>query len=257
MPKPPKAAVKKPAPKPKQQLPEYQRPFAQKDFRGYFRWTDSLSRRLGGSLYHACHEDELDEILDAGELPLRSKWELRLPEHGLWSVPGVWCGLNDFGVKGNYYGPCLIRFPVSVLRGRNFMVFQRQDEERGRYFFVQHESGIPIYSFNDQSWRTVNAEYYFAKAKGKLYRKDKAIYDIVLTQPLPLTDYTVRGMDHPHCISRKCGCCNSGESDKIIRRVGLARAQQILNSCEPLQALLTHLPCLDGQKITLEQPDED
>ena len=55
-------------------LPEYKRPFEQKDFRGYFTWTDRLSDRLGGSVYHGCHEDEMDAALEAGELPLRSTW---------------------------------------------------------------------------------------------------------------------------------------------------------------------------------------
>src|SRR5688500_6269184 len=77
-------------------LADYQRPVEQRDFRGYFRWPGRLSDRLYSHLYHGCHADELDEALKARELPLRSKWQLRLPEHGMWTVPGVWCGLNHF-----------------------------------------------------------------------------------------------------------------------------------------------------------------
>lgn len=185
----------------KTKLPAYQEPFDQEDFRGYFRWTDLLSDRLCGHLYHACHEDEFEEILQIGELPLRSNWQLRLPEQGMWSVPGVWCGLNDFSAKGNYYGPCLMKFPITVLQGRHFMVFQRKDEGRMRYFFVQHESGIPIYNFDGNAWRWVKPESYFSKMKNRVYRKVGAIYDIVLTAPLALSDYTVVGVEHPRCIS--------------------------------------------------------
>jgi hypothetical protein len=137
------------------------------------------------------------------------------------------------------------------------MVFRREDEDRNRYFFVQYESGIPIYSFENKSWRVVNPESYFSSLKKKLYRKNKAIYDIVLTAPVPLADYMVTGVDHPRCISGKCGRSNSAESTKMIRRVGLKYAQLLMTGCTKFQSLLDHLPCLEGQKITLERPEEE
>jgi hypothetical protein len=73
--------------------PEYRRAFEQDDFRGYFKWTRKLTSRLGGSLYHACHKQALTNILENGELGLRSKWSLKLPKYGEWSAPGTWVGL--------------------------------------------------------------------------------------------------------------------------------------------------------------------
>jgi hypothetical protein len=141
------------------ELPDYKRAFDQPDFRGYFKWTLNLSRAFGGSLYHACHKDELIEILDNGQLDLRSTWSLNLPNHGKWSPPGVWVGLNYFQARGNFYGPLLFKFPMSVLNGRHFMVFRRTGD-RHRIFFIQYEARIPIYSFDKNLWRQVDPEHY-------------------------------------------------------------------------------------------------
>ena len=132
-------------------LPDYKRPFDQPDFRGYFRWSARLSRALGGQVYHACHEDELEQIIEAGQIALRSEWQLKLPKHGTWSAPGVWVGLNYFHA-GNNYGPCVIKLPIATLDGCNFMVFRREAAVRNRYFFVQYESRIPIFSFGKNLW---------------------------------------------------------------------------------------------------------
>src|SRR4051812_12252843 len=105
-----------------EKLPDYQRHFSEEDFRGYFTWTSKHSKSYGGSLYHACHEDELDAVLDVGALTMRSTWQMKLPKHGLCTMPGVWTGLNDFDCD-NFYGPCLLKFPIKVLNGRQFMVF--------------------------------------------------------------------------------------------------------------------------------------
>lgn len=123
------------------QLPEYQRPFEQSDFRGYFEWTPELTSKLSGiNLHHACHEDELKKFLKHNCLTLKSNWSLKLPEHGECKIPGVWTGLNYYN-DGNKYGPLLIIFPLTVLNNCNFMVFRRKDaDSRKRYFFVQYEA---------------------------------------------------------------------------------------------------------------------
>ena len=108
--------------------PDYQRAFNAEDFRGYFTWDKQLTTMLGSFLYHACHKDEINKVLKTDELALRSEWSLIHPEFGEWSSPGVWCGLNYFN-QGNYYGPFLISFPLTVLDGRTFMVFRRTGEK--------------------------------------------------------------------------------------------------------------------------------
>jgi hypothetical protein len=232
-------------------LPDYKRPFDQPDFRGYFRWTAKLSRSLGGHVYHACHAEELSQYVTEGELALRSEWQLRLPKHGTWSAPGVWVGLNYF-YSGNKYGPCLIEFPIRILNGRSFMVFQRIGTERKRYFFVQYESRIPIFSFGKNLWRTVNPEYYFNKSKGRVTMRAGAIYDIVLTLPLPLTDYTIQAVNHPRCISGKCSGTSTPQSQKIVHLIASAQARQVLTESSEIQDLLQRFPCLEGRKVKLE-----
>ncbi len=72
--------------------PDFQRRFDSRDFRGYFTWGNSLTKKLNHWLYHACHRDELIRILEEDCVGLRSTWSLDHPEHGLWTAPGVWCG---------------------------------------------------------------------------------------------------------------------------------------------------------------------
>jgi hypothetical protein len=237
-----------------EELPDYQRAFDQPDFRGYFRWTAKLSDALGGSVYHACHKDELKEILDAGEVDLRSEWALRLPKHGEWSAPGVWVGLNYFA-NGNFYGPLLIKFPISILNGRHFMVFHRQGD-RKRYFFVQYEARIPIYSFGRELWRKVNPEYYFDKSGKSVSKKNGAIYDIVLTNALDLDDYAVKAVEHPKCISGKCGGTAYSTNEKVLLGIAKRQAKQMFAESARVQGLLEQFPCLEGQLVKLEHVDD-
>ena len=236
--------------------PDFKRPFDQPDFRGYFRWTAKLTSRLGGSLYHACHEDELQEILDAEELGLRSDWSLRLPKHGLWTAPGTWTGLNYFQA-GNHYGPCLIRFPLSVLNGKHFMVFRRVSSDRHRHFFVQHETRLPIYSFGKKLWRNVDPCHYFtssASKKGKLQLKPGAIYDIVITAPIAIQDVEIVGVDHPKCISGKCSGCSQKESGNMVKRCAIADWKAWMEVTSEYQNTIRRFPNLVGTKVTLFDP---
>ena len=236
--------------------PDYKRPFAQSDFRGYFRWTQNLTRRLGGNLYHACHEDELEEILAGEELGLRSDWKLKLPKHGLWTAPGTWVGLNYFN-NGNHYGPCLLTFPLNVLNGKHFMVFRRTSANRNRYFFVQYEARLPIYSFDKQLWRTVKADAYFTKRAKKLYMKTRAIYDIVITHPIPLGDVKIEGVEHPNCISGKCNGSSLKNSRKMVKRHAIGEWKYWMANCEEYAKIMNRFPRLDGAMVRLFDPDDD
>ena len=234
-------------------LPAYKRPFEQKDFRGYFSWTDRLSDLLGGSIYHACHQEELYTILEEDQLGLRSTWKIMLPGHAsAWPADGVWCGLNNYGALGNFYGPCLLSFPITVLRGRNFMVFRR-NEGRDRDFFVQHEGPLPVFSFRDKSRiiskRRVNPGHYFDQTAGEYSLKCGAIYDLVLTQPLPLDECEVHGANHPRCIPSKCECSDPSTSRAAVHRIGLKQARLIIRRSPEIQKLLKTVPSLSIQHL--------
>ncbi len=236
--------------------PDYKRPFEQGDFRGYFKWTQKLTDQLGGGLYHACHEKGLRSILEEGELGLRSKWSLRLPKHGAWSAPGTWVGLNYFH-NGNYYGPFLLRFPLRAINDRHFMVFRRQGDDRNRYFFVQYEARIPVFSFGKQVWRNVTPAAYFRNGNGEdLAMKPGAIYDIVITQPIGLKGVSIDAVDHPWCIAKICNGMNLNRSRRRLADVAEDEFYCWLSENEEYRRLFRRFSVLNERHVKLFDPDE-
>jgi len=230
--------------------PAYRKAFSQKDFRGYFRWSARLTRRLGGNLYHACHRKELKEILEDNALGLRSDWSLALPKHGLWTAPGAWVGLNYF-YSGNYYGPFLISFPLNTLNGRHFMVFRRKDENRLRYFFVQYEARIPIYSYGKNLWRKVDPTSYFSGDDYTLDLKPGAIYDVIVTEALQLGEAEIEAVNHPWCISEKCDGLSASKAQDILEKVAREEFKSWLKQSVGYRKLLSQFPILEGASIKL------
>jgi hypothetical protein len=206
-------------------------------------------------LYHACHKKELETILEDGELRLRSEWSLILPKHGLWSAPGVWAGLNYFH-SGNCYGPFLIAFPISVLDGRHFMVFRRKDDGRLRYFFVQYEARIPIFSFEKNLWRKVDPNGYFQKSYNSLGLNRGGIYDIALTESIELDESEIEAVDHPRCVSQKCHGMSRLKARKVLLGVAIKQFRHWLEQSHSYARLAKRFPILDGASIELFDPSE-
>jgi len=239
--------------------PDFDRPFEQADFRGYFKWTPRLTSRLGGRVYHACHKQELERMLRKGVLGLRSEWSLVLPEHGRCSVPGTWVGLDSFsGTRnGNYFGPLLLEFPLRVLNNRQFMVFRRQ-RDRKRYFFVQYEARIPIYSFGKKKWRIVRPEAYFDNANGeRLTMKDKAMYCIVVTQPIALDRVSVSAVRHLRCRTSVCAGLDLVQAQKRLATIATDELHRWLSDNEEYRKLVNRFKSLAGQTVELPDPEDD
>jgi len=231
--------------------PDYKRRFDVSDFRGHFRWTKKMTKDLGGYLYHACHKDELIEILKNDSLVLRSHWSLKLPTHGVCKVPGVWTGLNYF-VHGNHYGPFLIKFPLSVLNGKSFIAFRRKGD-RHRYFFVQYEARIPIYSFKGDSWRKVNSKVYFdTSTNNSLSLKESAIYDVILTTEIPLRKIEVAPVNHPKCIPGKCSGISRVKARKMLEKIALRYVREEIYNEGFLDDYIKIFPDIDGLTLELE-----
>lgn len=231
--------------------PDYKRHFDVSDFRGYFRWTKKLTKNLGCYLYHACHEDELIDILDDDSLVLRSHWSLKLPSHGVCKVPGVWTGLNYF-IHGNHYGPFLIKFPLSVLNGKSFIAFRRISDRR-RYFLVQYESRIPIYSFKGKSWRKVKSKTYFdSNTQNGLMLKNEAIYDIVLTNEIPLKKVEIIAVNHPQCIPGKCDGMDKSEAQKALKKIALHHIRDEINYDGIMKQYAKKFPDIKGSVLKLK-----
>jgi hypothetical protein len=235
--------------------PDYQRPFSHEDFRGYFQWTEELTNALVGvKLYHACHKKTLLKALDQCYLDLRSEWSIDLPEHGVCSVPGTWTGLN-FYHRGNKYGPFLIQFPLSMLNGKQFIVFRRTDAMRHRHFFVQYEARIPIYSFKGEEWRTVDPKTYFEEdIVDGLNMKNHSIYDILVTQRLPLGEAIISAVAHPDCISKKCSGSSLEENQDELSHIGRSEIERHLANSDFYQALIRRFPDAVGKSITVRKP---
>ncbi|MEX0806092.1 MAG: hypothetical protein WD688_22650 [Candidatus Binatia bacterium] len=214
-----------------------------------------MTADIGGRLYHACHRDELNKILEDDKLRLRSEWSLKLPKHGLWAAPGTWTGLNYFHI-GNYYGPFLFTFPLSVLNGRHFMVFRRQGDKRHRYFFVQYEARIPIYSFGRNLWRKVDPYSYFENTTRRVSLKPGAIYDIVLTTSVELDDAEVGPVEHSRCISGKCGGVSRSKAEKILQRVATREFYRWLERNRGYARLFKRFRVLGGEEVELPDPLE-
>jgi hypothetical protein len=230
--------------------PDYKRPFDTQDFRGYFRWTDSLTKSLrGNALYHACHRNELEIILKKDELGLRGSWSLHLPQHGLWKAPGVWTGLNYY-VNGNHYGPFVLEFPLSILNGKHFMVFRRTTG-RQRHFFVQYEAHIPIYSFGTTLWRSVNPFHYFENAGVG------AIWDIILTEPIPIDEASINPVEHPKCIPGKCSGSGRIHNRKTLREIAKAEFKNMLLGLDEYSQFLNRFSDAAGLSIDLPSLDDD
>lgn len=234
------------------QEPSYRRPFSPDDFRGYFTWGKDLSDSLSAGLYHACYEDDLTIVLEKERLPLRSKWAIKLPEHGCCEVPGVWTGLNYFH-SGNKYGPFLIKFPLSVLNSRKFMAFRRDGIDRNRYFFVQYEALIPIFSFEGKLWREVNPRSYFDKNNGKrLSLKRGAIYDLVLTQNLSLGEVdSIRAVSHPSCIPVKCSGLTGHLARQLLVKIAAQSFHRMLKRNGILKRMVEMFPDIEDETIEI------
>ncbi len=199
---------------------EYDRPFIESDFRGYFQWTSKFSKKLKDKLlYHACHYNELKKYLKLKRLTLRSKWSIEFDD-GRWNAPGVWTGLNHF--TDNYHGPYLLEWSINILNDKNFISFRRKDDKRWRYFFVQYEAKIPLaFRRNDKLWRRVSAESYFFDTKTKgLWLNSNDIYSIILTEELSLNNVRISAVNHPYCVSKKCKGKTQEEANKMLEKVG-------------------------------------
>jgi hypothetical protein len=230
-------------------LPSWQRPFENEDFRGYFTWGSDLTARIGGSIYHACHEDEARMAFVEGQLGLRSTYSITHPSYGLCSAPCVWCGLNYFN-NGNQYGPVLLKFPLKRLDGRTFMVFWR-NVNRHRFFFVQYEAHIPVFVREGKPDRRVDPAHYFRNQGKSLWLKDRAIYDVVLTQAVGMVGIQVEGTRHPACIPKKCRGLELTRAQAVVAKLGRTAVDAHLRSDLQLRRLLRRFPLLQGTEVRL------
>lgn len=142
-----------------------------------------------------------------------------------------------------------------MLNDRHFMVFRRTGSDRNRYFFIQYEAQIPIYSFGKNKWRNVDPAAYFQNANGEeLAMKPGAIYDIVITHPVTLDRVSIDAVDHPRCISEICNGMSLSRSRKRLAIVALDQCYDWLSASKDYRKLLKRFPVLDGEKIELFKP---
>jgi hypothetical protein len=135
------------------------------------------------------------------------------------------------------------------------MVFRREGRDRNRYFFVQYEARIPVYSFGKDRWRTVNPAAYFVKINGEeLAMKPGAIYDIVITQPVSLERISIDATHHPYCVSGVCNGLSLAQSRKLLAETALKEFYNWLSGNKEYRNLLRRFRILDGEEIELFKP---
>lgn len=98
------------------------------------------------------------------------------------------------------------------------MAFKREDE-RKRFFFVQYESKIPVYPRKGNSWKEINCNKFFSGTSNRLYKKQDAIYDIILTDELKIKDIQIEAINHPNCIPKKCNGLTQKAAKKKLNKI--------------------------------------
>lgn len=137
------------------------------------------------------------------------------------------------------------------------MIFQRKGSDRKRYFFVQYEARIPIYSFGKELWRDVDPTVCFQRTNGEeLAMRAGAIYDIVVTQPIPLDRVSVSAVDHHYCISGTCNGTSLVQSTKQLRKIAVAQFRHWLSQNEEYSKLFRRFRVLEDTTIDLFDPED-
>ncbi len=106
-------------------------------------------------------------------------------------------------------------------------------------------------------WRRVQPASYFKGGRGRLLSlRPGAIYDIVLTMPLPLEDVSIEGVSHPQCLPGKCRGISLRKSRSTAREIALNELCQMLLDSASYVQFLQRFPDVVGEELTLPEPEE-
>jgi hypothetical protein len=177
--------------------------------------------------------------------------DLVLPVVGKWPVEGIWTGLNLY-MDRNYYGPFQILFSLSVLNGRRFVVFQREDKgDRQRNFFFQYETDIPLFRSKENPWRPMNP-------KTLLNGSDaKTVWDLFLTQPLSLDKARIRPTEHPYCKKKICMGSTFDHNRKRLDAVIRDRFCRMVAKLPEYREFVGKFAVVEGLTVQLPDVDEE
>jgi len=199
--------------------------FEEKHFIGYFTWSDELTSKLDLKHFnHACHETEFKQMYKERQLILRSSWTVDHPLKKKLNTPGIWTTLEEYPTE-NYFGPFIIKIGIDRLTNKRFMVFKNNDN----YFFVQHQSPIPVFMPDKE----LDAEQFFFKISNKKLGKDfNNTYFILLTEPVKFKgNATFTTIDHFHChSSSKCNGYSRQEAENILYEFSKDIENQVPNN---------------------------
>lgn len=187
--------------------------FEDKHFEGYFTWTSEFSSKLDLQFFHhSCHEEDFKKFVDARELTLRSQWNIDHPLKKHLNIPGVWTMLDEY--PDNFFGPFQISLNKDRLINKRFMVFINQDT----YFFVQHQSPIPVFIKGDSD--LCGEDFFYKKSNNRLGKNYDKKYRILLTDPIKFktsAKFSTNNHSSITCIKKtKCQGCTAYEADKKI-----------------------------------------
>lgn len=160
--------------------------------------------------------------------------------------PACGAASTTLGRSGTTMGPVYCPSPSLYFGADALWSFAGTTEGIGSSSY--NMSALPVFGFQKGSrvisMREVNPGHYFDKAADEYCLKSSTIYDLVLTQPLPLDDCEIHGANHPRCISGKCECSNLPTSYESVRRAGLKQARRIIRNSPEIRKLLETMPSL-------------
>jgi hypothetical protein len=193
----------------------YEEPFDAKYLLGRFQWTPAFTERFAPTahLRHGCHDAEMRACLEADEVTLRSKCDVRLPNKSVVQFASLWCALNSF--QRNQFGPFVFVIPLKRLNGRHFYLFREKERSVNRYVFFQYIEGQIL--FPDAPEITDPAQFFEQdNAAGGLHRTWDDFFYFALQWPVNLVGASLAAENHENCIGKKCGGMAKAIASSII-----------------------------------------
>ncbi len=116
---------------------------------------------------------------------------------------------------------------------------------------MQYEARIPIYSFGKKLWRNVQPSYYFENVGVG------AIWDIVLTQPIPIDVIEISAVEHPSCIPGKCQGTTRVKNRRALKEIAENEFTYFIQNNSEYARFLKRFPIAKGLTVQLPSLDDE
>jgi hypothetical protein len=196
-------------------------PFWRSELVGFFTWTGGLSTSLSRNLpwlFHACHKKQYRSFQRHNELFLRSTFNVTGGKDDCDTYECVWASLQPWHETHghNHFGPFTVKMPLSVLDGRRFYVFERDLGEWRHYYLVQRETKVSLFGPKYRA-TPLSPSTLFQREGMRLNQRTQTQYEIVLTDPVDLSEARFIATEHCRCATGHCGGIGKSEAKQVLR----------------------------------------